>query len=87
MHTDEYEISLYRELEVCKKTIGKLQKSLRAIEKKYNTTTDKFVEAYRGGGFSSGDKDFIDWTGGHEALKRWEERKRQFEEIFHRMKI
>jgi hypothetical protein len=87
MHTDEYEISLSRELDVCKKTIRKLQKSLHVMEKKYNTTTDKFVEEYPGNRFPSGNKDFIGWISNYEALRKWEERKREFEEIFHRMKI
>ncbi len=87
MHTDEYEISLSRELAVCKKTIRKLQKSLHTMERKYNTTTDEFVEAYRSNRFSSQDKDCIDWISNYEALKKWEEREREFEEIFHRMKI
>jgi len=87
MHTDEYEISLSRELAVCKKTIRKLQKSLHILERKYTTTTDQFVEACRSNGFSSQDKDFINWISNYEALSKWEQRKREFEEIFHRMKI
>jgi len=87
MHTDEYEISLSRELDVCKKTIRKLQKSLLVMEKKYNTTTDKFVEEYPSNRFPSQDRDFINWHSNYEALRRWEQRKGEFEEIFHRMKI
>lgn len=87
MHTDEYEISLSRELNICEKTIRKLQKSLHTMERKYNTTTDEFVEAYRSNRFPSQDKDFISWISNYEAFKKWEKRKKEFEEIFHRMKI
>jgi hypothetical protein len=34
MHTDEYEISLYRELAVCKNTIRRIKKSLGILERK-----------------------------------------------------
>jgi hypothetical protein len=87
MDTDEYEISLSRELDVCRATIRKLQKSLHAMERKYNTSTDKFVEGYRNDGFSAQDKDFVDWISNYEALKKWEKRKSEFEELFRRMKI
>ncbi len=87
MHTDEYEISLSRELAVCKKTVRKLQKCLLTMERRYNMTTEMFVEAYRGKGFSSRNKDFISWINDYEALRKWEQRKREFEELFHRMKI
>lgn len=87
MHTDEYEISLSRELDVCRKNIRKLQKSLRAREKKHAVTTETFLEEYPGGRFPSKEKDFADWHRDYEALARWEQKKTEFEEIFYRMKI
>ena len=87
MHTDEYEISLSRELDVCRKNIRKLQKSLRAREKKYVVTTDRFIEEYPGDRFPSTVQDFADWHGDYEALGRWEQRKKEFEQLFRRMKI
>jgi hypothetical protein len=87
MHTDEYEISLSRELAVCKKAIRKLQKSLHVMERRYNTTSDEFVRVYPSDQFPSGNKDFTSWISNYEALRRWEQRKGEFEEIFHRMKI
>ncbi len=87
MHTDEYEISLARELAVCRKVMRKLQKSLLTMERKYNMPTDTFVEAYRGEGFSSLNKDFTKWMETYEALRRWKQRATEFGELFHRMKV
>lgn len=87
MHTDEYEISLSRELDVCNKTIRKIRKTLRKMEKKYDMPTEEFSEGYRKGRFPADNKDFEAWFNGYEALKSWEKRKADFEEIFYRMKI
>lgn len=87
MHTDEYEISLSRELSVCKSTIQKIQKSLRNFENKYEQSTDEFIEGYQNKKYSAVNKDFLKWFNNFEALRRWEKRKSDFEEIFYRMKI
>lgn len=87
MHTDEYEISLFREIDVCKKAICKIRKSLQMMEKKYNITTEEFVEGYLCGKFSALNKDFIDWNVNDGLFKKWQEREKDYEEILERMKI
>jgi len=49
MHTYEYEISLVRELKVCKKYIHSLQQILRKIERKHDVVFDEFVKRYLSG--------------------------------------
>ena len=44
VHTDEFEISLSRELNVCKNTIQRTQKSLGLLEQKHNKITAVFIE-------------------------------------------
>lgn len=87
MHTDEYEISLAREINVCEKTINKTGKSLKKMEKRFNMTSGEFIERYRNRELPNDNKAFAEWYDTYEALRKWEERKREFEEIFHRMKI
>ena len=80
MHTDEFEISLSRELAVCRKAINKIEKSISLIEEKYGNGT-KGVSGYPG------------QTGIHDVLKlqleldQWRETLRQYEELYRKMKI
>ena len=49
MHTDEFEISLHRELKVCENTIQRIKKTLGLMEQKHHKTTEAFSEEYRSG--------------------------------------
>jgi len=86
MHTDEYEISLYRELGVCRKAIQELEKNLGRFENKYNLVTADFVERYTNGELES-NGDFALWNENHESLRRWTERGRQYETVLRLMRI
>ncbi|GAB4388982.1 MAG: hypothetical protein Kow0025_11540 [Thermodesulfovibrionales bacterium] len=87
MHTDEYEISLLREIEVCEKAIRKARKSLQKLEEKHGMTTEAFAERYARGLLPAGNRDFASWLEGREALRGWEERKAGFEAVYRRMKV
>jgi hypothetical protein len=87
MHTDEYEISLFRELEVCKNAIGKIRKELRSLEKKYGLETEKFLSAFGAGTFRGGKDDGAKWIEKCNDLKRWEEHQNQYQSLFKAMKI
>lgn len=87
MHTDEYEISLSRELAVCKSTIKRIKEFFAIMERKHNKTTAQFVEEYDSGKLSEHKDDFEAWRNNYESLKSWEELERQYQEIYVRMKI
>ncbi len=87
MHTDEYEIALARELEVCKIKIREINRILSNLEKTYALDTEEFVREFRDGKFSGAPQDIALWIDSHEALKRWNEMKRQYEELLGLMKI
>lgn len=87
MHTDEYEISLSRELEVCRKYILKIKKALRGFEEKYKIPTEEFLKRYNGGELPGSERDYTAWFETCEALKKWEERLREFERIYRQMKL
>jgi hypothetical protein len=87
---DEYEISLSRELNVCKNTIQRIQKSLGILERKHNKTTEVFIQELQNNkltGHPEYKEDYDAWQSSYESLKRWEELKRQYEEAFRKMKI
>lgn len=90
MHTDEFEISLHRELDVCKNTILRIKKSLGLLERKHNKTTEDFIEELRNGGSTLNPEykdDYEAWQSSHESLEKWEELERQYQEAFRIMKI
>jgi hypothetical protein len=52
MHTDEYEISLSREIALCRKMIRQLKDSLARREKHAGMTTAALLQALEEGGLS-----------------------------------
>jgi len=87
MYTDEYEISLSRELSVCKATIKKAERTLVDMEKKYNFKTEVFIKEFQNGEIAGLNEDFIVWLNNYETLKRWRDMMKQYEEMFRIMKI
>ena len=90
MHTDEFEISLARELSVCKNTIQRIKKSLGLLERKHNKTTEAFMQELKGGTLnvhSEFQDDYEAWRNSYESLRRWQELEKQYEEAYRMMKI
>jgi hypothetical protein len=86
MHTDEYEISLSREIEVCRKKVIALRKKLFCLEKKFDMPTGDFVTKFREARIDTHNKDFISWVNHSEALVKWQETLKQYQELFSSMK-
>jgi len=87
MHTDEYEISLSRELNVCERKIAKIKKTLLYLEQKYNIKAEVLADKVPDGKISSEDAGVIAWMKESEALKKWETLRDQYAELLQRMKI
>jgi hypothetical protein len=88
MHTDEYEISLSRELAVCKSAMKRIKEFLAIIERKHGMSTEDFINKFRDGTLSPEYRDDYEaWKNNYESLKQWEELQRQYEQVFHVMKI
>ena len=86
MHTDEYEISLSRERDVCRKKVRTLQKKLSCMEKKFNMSTGVFVKDFNEAKIDTHNNDFISWFNDCDALGKWQESLKQYEELFFSMK-
>ncbi len=87
MHTDEYEISLHRELAVCKNAIKRIKEFFAIMERKHGRTTAQFVAEYDSGKLTGNQEDFGPWRENYESLKKWEDLLLQYEEMFRLMKI
>ena len=87
MHTDEYEISLARELNVCEKKIAKIKKTLLLLENKYNIKAEVLADKFPDGKISEQDAGLIAWVKESEALKKWEALRDQYAELLRKMKV
>jgi hypothetical protein len=90
MHTDEYEISLSRELSVCRKTIQRIRKTLQLLEHKHKKTTDAFMRDIAQGTVAESPEfkeDYDAWQSTYESLKKWEALEKQYEELYRALKI
>ncbi len=87
MHTDEYEISLRRELNACEKQLTKIRKALAHFEKKYEMRTEVLAVEYGGGSLKGQKDDLSAWMSEYEALKKWETLRDQYAELLRKMKV
>ncbi|MGC1454437.1 MAG: hypothetical protein WA946_04540 [Nitrospirota bacterium] len=90
MPYDEYEISLARELNLCKNTIQRIQKSLGILERKHNKTTEVFIQELLDNKLIDRlefKDDYAAWQSSYDSLKKWQELEQQYREAFRTMKI
>jgi len=90
MHTDEFEISLYRELKICGNAIHRINKFLVRMEQKHGMRTEVFIEEYRNDKLANNlnhQSDYRAWEANYESLKRWQNLERQYQEQFRIMRI
>lgn len=76
-----------REFDVCKSQILDIKKFLAGMETKYGITTDKFLTGTASAGTPMDGPDFKNWTDKYAALKRWEKRLSEYEEVFALMRF
>ena len=86
MHTDEYEISLSREMDVCRSRIRVIKKTLCKMEEKYGVTTEQFLYNLGKGAGTVSDGDADKWLENCEALTVWRGRQEDFEALYQRLK-
>ena len=90
MHTDEYEISLLRELNACNNSIQRIRKTLDLLERKHGKTTDQFIDELKSATLPIPPElkgDYEVWQGTYASLNMWKELERQYQEAFQMMKI
>ena len=86
MHTDEYEISLSREIDVCRSRIRAIKKTLCKMEQKYGVTTEQFLKNPGKSAAAISDSDAGRWTENCTALTGWRDKQQEFEALYLRLK-
>ena len=82
MRTDEYEISMRREIDVCKRMIIGFKKNLAGIENKHDRSRNFFIKKLENGNALECEEYCREWKDNYDALKRWEDKLSQYEELY-----
>jgi hypothetical protein len=85
LHTDEYEISLGREIALCRKMLRKLQEALNRRERQYGMTTAAFLQSLEG--TDPADRISLEsWKQEYQELQNWQRRLSAYEEVLESLK-
>ena len=87
MDTDEYEISLAREINVCKGVIKQTQAKLAERRERFGMDLPQASQAAGEGRLSIDKKELALWSDDIEALPQWEQRLVQYREALTFMRV
>ncbi len=86
MHTDEYTISLSRELAVCEGAIRNVRRKLAAFEHQYGCTTEEFPERVRSNQLLIATADVRAWSDLAVSLQAWTITRKEYGNLLLQMK-
>jgi hypothetical protein len=85
MHTDEYEISMGREIALCRRMVRQLKDALDRREKQCGMTTEAFLQALEEGRLSEPHSLQI-WKQEYQDLRYWQKTLTEYEEALESLK-
>ena len=85
MHTDEYEISIGREIAFCRKMVRQLKDSLEGREKQCGMTTEAFLQTLEAGCWSE-QHPMQRWSQEYQELRYWQKMLTEYEEAMESLK-
>ncbi len=85
MHTDEYEISIGREIAFCRKMVRQLKDSLERREKQCGMTTEAFLQTLEDGCLSE-QHPIQCWSQEYQELRYWQKMLSEYEEALESLK-
>ena len=87
MHTDEYEISIARELNHCERVVKKTRGKLEERQQRFGLNYPEAAIAAAEGRLSIKQKELGDWQEDFEALPVWEQRLDEYRNALAMMRI
>jgi hypothetical protein len=87
MHTDEYEISLTREINVCQRVVSETRTKLARQQQRFGMDYPEVSQAAAEGRLVIDGSELADWREDFEALPQWEQRLEQYREALAVMRI
>jgi hypothetical protein len=85
MHTDEYEISIGREIALCRKMVRQLKDALEKREKECGMTTEAFLQTIEAG-YPSEQHPLQSWSQEYQELQYWQKMLTEYEEALESLK-
>ena len=87
MHTDEYEISLAREINHCQQVVNKIERAVEKNHKRYGMDCTAAAQAVTEGRLTMTPKEMTGWQEDVEALPGWQQRLKEYREALSVMRI
>ncbi len=87
MHTDEYEISINRELNHCLHVVNKTRTNLEQRTQQYGMCYEQAVIAFGENRLQISAKELAKWQDDVAALPQWEQRLKEYREALAAMRI
>jgi hypothetical protein len=85
MHTDEYEISIGREIAFCRKMVRRLQDALERREQQSGMTTEAFLQTLEPGCLPE-PHPLQSWSQEYQELRYWQKMLTEYEEALESLK-
>jgi hypothetical protein len=85
IQTDEYSISISREIAVCKNMINRQRKNLARFEKQYDISSEKMIidGSLK---IEKSVRDMNEWRNEYEGLLAWRQRLQEYEKAYNALK-
>lgn len=87
MHTDEYEISIAREVNHCERVVKKTRDKIKERQQRFGLSYPEAAQAAAEGRLPIKPKELGDWQEDFEALPVWEQRLEEYREALAAMRI
>lgn len=87
MHTDEYEISISREVSHCRKVVETIEKKLAKRQHQYGLEFPEASTAAAEGRLAIDERELAGWREDYEALPVWQQRLAEYREALSVMRI
>ena len=87
MHTDEYEISITREMNHCQQVVKKTREKLGQRQQQYGLAYPEAAKAAAEGRLDLNAKELAQWQEDFEALPVWEQRLEEYRQALSVMRI
>lgn len=85
LQTDEYCISISREITVCRNMVDRQKKELTQFEKQYGISTEQLI-AGELPEIVGAARDMETWRNGYAGLLAWQQRLREYEEAYNALR-
>lgn len=82
MHTDEYGITLSREVHIARKKVNEHLRAVQAFEARFGMSSDLFLQKLSSGELPSTTPEYAAWQDQCAALARWQQQLEEYETLY-----